>query len=348
MSPANPAGRGWSRAYRLALFVLPSHLRHKHGEAMQALFERELSSTDRFSSRMATTVVAMMDVLGRAPYEWGHVAGGTHPAAIAADALEYQRPVGTSDMMRRLVLPFAVAFVAFTAMMLANYANQRSFAPPAHLERLLLAVPFTAALTIPAALFLAVAWASRQLRRATGSRVMPRGLRRSVLVVASGVAAFMLVFTSEIVPRANLRLQTVQMGRQARRNDRSMTIMELQQAAASLRAGVNPSSSTQQARDLREQEVGYRVEIQKKLVLAVSCLVLALAALALGWHSARAHAAVLVAAGIALCVLWFVSVMAGEALAESLVVPPIIAMWAGTELLLLMTLPALRSKRAVA
>jgi lipopolysaccharide export LptBFGC system permease protein LptF len=233
-------------------------------------------------------------------------------------------------------------------MMLANYADQHSFAPSAHLERLLLAVPFTAALTIPVALFLAVAWVSRQLRRATGSRVMPRGLRRSVLVVASGMAAFMLVLTSEIVPRANLQLQSVQLGRQARRNDRSMTIMELQQAAASLRTGVNPSSSTQQARDLRAQEVSYRVEIQKKLVLAASCLVLALAALALGWHFARVNAAVLVAAGITLCVLFVVSVMAGEALAESLVVPPIIAMWAGTELVLLMTLPALRSKRAVA
>jgi lipopolysaccharide export LptBFGC system permease protein LptF len=121
-----------------------------------------------------------------------------------------------------------------------------------------------------------------------------------------------------------------------------------QQAAASLRTGVNPSSSTQQARDLRAQEVSYRVEIQKKLVLAASCLVLALAALALGWHFARVNAAVLVATGITLCVLFVVSVMAGEALAESLVVPPIIAMWAGTELVLLMTLPALRSKRAVA
>ena len=345
MSPAAPTGRAWSRAYRLALFLLPSHLRHKHGEAMQALFERELASADGFSSRIATTVVVMMDVLRRAPYEWGHVAAGTHSAAVA-DA--HQRPVSTSDMMRRLVLPFAVAFVAFTAMMLVNYADQHSFAPSAHLERLLLAVPFTAALTIPAALFLAVAWASRQLRRATGSRVMPRGLRRSVLVVASGMAAFMLLLTSEIVPRANLQLQSVQMGRQARRNDRSMTIMELQQASASLRVGVIPSSSTQQARDLRVQEVGYRVEIQKKLVLAVSCLVLALAALALGWHSAGAHAVALVAASITLCVLFNVSVMAGESLAESLAVPPIYAMWAGTELLLLMTLPALRSKRAVA
>jgi hypothetical protein len=205
MSPASSEARGWSRVYRLALFVLPSLLRHKHGEAMQALFERELAATDQFSSRMATTVVAVMDVLRRAPYEWGHVAEGTHSAAVA-DA--HQRPVSTSDMMRRLVLPFAVAFVAFTAMMLANYADQHSFAPSAHLERLLLAVPFTAALTIPAALFLAAAWASRQLRRATGSRVMPRGLRRSVLVVASGMAAFMLVRFAGL---------TIRSGRGARR-----------------------------------------------------------------------------------------------------------------------------------
>ena len=126
-----------------------------------------------------------------------------------------------------------------------------------------------------------------------------------------------------------------------------MTIVELQRAAASLRAGVIPVGSTQAAHTLRIQEASYRVEIQKKLVLAVSCIALALAALALGWHFARVNAAVLVAASLTLCVMFVVSIMAGEAVAEALVVPPAISMWVGSALVLLMTLPALRSKRAI-
>jgi hypothetical protein len=338
---------GWCRLYRAALVALPRALREKHGEAMVALYARELIRAGSTWERATVTMVAIADVLRRAPYEWMHLALDTRQTPDADERREPLPPVRAVDVMRRLMRPFTVAFTVFTTAMLANYADQRALDPSAQLEQLLLAVPFTAALTVPAALFVAVALSIRQLRRATGSPVMPQGLRRAVLLVSSGVAAFMLVFTAVIVPRANQRLQSAQVGHHVPRNDRSMTIVELQRAAASLRAGVIPVGSTQAAHTLRIQEVSYRVEIQKKLVLTVSCIALALAALALGWHFARANAAVLVAASLTLCVMFVVSIMAGEAVAEALVVPPAISMWAGTAVVLLMTLPALRSKRAI-
>src|SRR5678809_878927 len=69
----------------------------------------------------------------------------------------------TRQLLRRHAVAFAVSFVALTAALLANYAVKKlpelgaiGVPTATMVEALLLAVPFTAAMTIPMAVFVAV------------------------------------------------------------------------------------------------------------------------------------------------------------------------------------------------
>ena len=69
----------------------------------------------------------------------------------------------TRQLLRRHAVAFAVSFVSLTSILLANYAVKRlpelraSGVPTGTVvEFLLLAVPFTAAMTIPMSVFVAV------------------------------------------------------------------------------------------------------------------------------------------------------------------------------------------------
>jgi hypothetical protein len=153
------------------------------------------------------------------------------------------------QLLRRHATPFAMAFGSLTVLLLANYAVQH--VPPlvargapvgTIVEVLLLAVPFTLALTVPVAVFLAVSWvfmrlgAEGVLASARGER---RGIRRLVAPVsgaAAVIATLTLVSNTEIVPRANTRLVTVFAGAPQEPSDRTMTVGELREAARRARS----------------------------------------------------------------------------------------------------------------
>ena len=247
--------------------------------------------------------------------------------------------LATRQLLRRLAAAFAVSFVSLTVVLLANYAARRlpelraSGAPAGTIvDVLLLAVPFTAAMTIPMAVFVAVLAVFTRLG-AEGTlavaRREPDGIRRlvaPVLGAAICVGALTLVSNAQIVPRANERLAAALAGGAPERGDRMMTIGELRTAARSARADTGP--------DARARAAYYEVEIQKKYALAAACVVLALAGAAIPLLFPRGGGVLVIGASLAVFSAYYVCLVAGESLADRLVVSPFAAMWMANALLL--------------
>jgi lipopolysaccharide export LptBFGC system permease protein LptF len=244
----------------------------------------------------------------------------------------------TRQLLRRHVTPFAGSFVALTAILLGNYAAKRlpelsARGVPARtvVEYLLLAVPFTAAITIPMAVFITVLWvftrlgAEGALAAAQRERDGVRRLIAPVLAAAAAVAALTLVSNAYIVPRANERLAVLASGA-TERSDRMMTISELQAAARSARVEAAPDAVARAA--------SYEVEVQKKYALAAACVFLALAGAALGLRFPRGGVGLVIGASSAIFSAYYVCLTAGESLADRLVVSPFVAMWMANALLL--------------
>ena len=245
----------------------------------------------------------------------------------------------TQQLLRRHAAPFGLSFVAMTAVLLANYAAKQlpqlsaKGAPAGKMvEALLLAVPFTAAMTIPMAVFIAVLWvftrlgAEGMLAAAQRERDGVRRLLAPVLGITAVVAALTFVLNSQIVPRANERLAAVLASGALERTDRMMTIGELRAAARSARADAGT--------DAIARAVSYEVEIQKKYVLATACVLLALAGAALALRFPRGGVGLVIGASCAVFSAYYVCLIAGEALADRLIVSPLLAMWLANALLL--------------
>jgi lipopolysaccharide export LptBFGC system permease protein LptF len=334
----------WRHLYRLALRTLPAALRRKHGEAMAALFLRELHGADGRGDRARIALSAVGDVLRRAPYEWVHGAADTPDAADDTMTLP---PMRVRNVAAQLLVPFAASFVMSTGIMIALYL-QRSRFDVSPVEQFVLSLPYMCVLTVPLALCIAVAWVARHTRRGVGSLRMPPGLQRAVLIVSAGVAAFTLLLGAEIVPRANARLVAIRYGNANSQSDRTMTLVELRRATERLQRRAQASPATYSAHAARVQVAELQVEYHKKLVLAASCIVLAFVGLALGWYLAHANAAVVLLASSGGFVLFVLSLMAGESLADSLATSPALAMWAGTELLFAAALVSAATQRMAA
>lgn len=127
-----------------------------------------------------------------------------------------------------------------------------------------------------------------------------------------------------------------------------MTLGELHRAARTLEVRTRATTNVTSIHAYRVQIAALDVEYHKKLVLAASCIVLALVGLALGWYMARLHAAVVVLSSLGVFVLFVVSIMAGESMADRLTVSPAFAMWAGTELLVYAVLFNAAAQRSAA
>ncbi len=245
----------------------------------------------------------------------------------------------TGQLLRRLAASFTIAFTGLTAALLFLYAsrqisvlNARGASAGTIAMFLLLSAPFTAAMTIPMAVFLSVLHeftrlgANGTLAAARGARDGVRRLVVTVLAAAVGVSALAMVVTAEIVPRANERLTAVLSGGAALQTDRTMTIGALREAARNVRPGSEPVSLVRAA--------AYEVEIQKKLALPAACLVLALAAMAIAFRLPRGGTLLVVSASLAVFGAYYVLIMTGENLAERLVVSPVVGMWGANALLL--------------
>ena len=343
-----------TRMYRLALYLLPVELRRKHGATMEALFLRELASASARGGLAGALAWAegVGDVVRRAAYEQvrpnreaAHLNGAPMP------------PITTGQLLRRHAVTFIMTFVALTAPLLFLFARNTivpamgayGASSGAMAEAVLLAVPFTAALTIPMAVLLTVLrefsrlGADGALAAACGVRHGARRLVLPVVTAAVGVAVIAFVVTAEIVPRTNQRLAAALAGGAAAPNDRTMTIDRLRDAARAVRFASEPVART------RARAAAYEVEVQKKLALPAACVIMALIGMVVAFRIPRGGVGLVVGTSLVVFGAYYVLMMTGEDLAERLVVSPFVGMWAANALLTTAALLAIwqiRSPRA--
>lgn len=231
--------------------------------------------------------------------------------------------------LRRFAAPFVLSVVALTAILLANFLLRRlpglaAQGMPAG-EMLMIAVlalPFTLAMTVPMASFIAA------LR--VGARTTSREGSRQVLRLTTGasamVALVMLASNAVALPRADARLATALAGHSVRASDRTMTVDELRAAARQARNDEAPSRAA-----------ALDVEVQKKFALAAACVVLALAGAVIGLRFPRGGFRLLAGAGVVVFGAYYACLVAGESLADRLVLTPLVAMWMANAALLAAT-----------
>jgi lipopolysaccharide export LptBFGC system permease protein LptF len=258
-------------------------------------------------------------------------------------------------MLRRLAVAFAFAFISFTVALVFLYARNvlpRLSANGASAGDmtlvLLFAVPFTAAMTIPMSVLLAVLGEFRRLG-ANGTLAAARrthnGVRRLVMPVlwaAVGVAALAFLVTAELVPRTNARLSAALGATSGAPHERSMTIGALRDAARRVE-----SNAVARAEPVaRSRVAAYEVEIQKKLALPAACVVLALAGMAIAFAIPRGGTALVIGASLVMFTAYYMMLMSGEDLADRLVVSPFVGMWAANALVLTAALVVMWWRRA--
>ena len=150
----------------------------------------------------------------------------------------------------------------------------------------------------------------------------PDGIRRLITPVLGGAAIIAMTafgVNSELVPRANERLATLTAGPAHVRGDREMTISELRAEADRARASSDVDAASAASR--------FNVEIQKKYAIAAASFVLALTAVAIVLLFPRGGVVLFTGAAVGVVVLYYVGLVAGESLADRLVLSPVIAMW---------------------
>lgn len=328
----------WRRAYRVLLPLMPRGLRARQGDAMLGLFDRELRRSEPNGPRAVwrAGVTGLADLARRGVYE---------------RLSDERRALTTANVviLRNTAFAFIMTCAVLTATFVAKVALTRSTAPLSGtvLDVVLLSIPYTAALTIPMSVFIAVLWAAS--RRPTSapsddSSVSVGALRLApVICMATAVALCCLALNAELVPRANLRLQTIYSGRIAvAPSDRSMTLRELREAEATLVSA--PRAATASTTD-GATRASYEVEIQKKLALAAACVVLAMLAAGIASRASRISVGAQVAISLFVFAGYYVCIIMGEQLADSAAIPPALAMWSANIVVLVLAMLTLRVTR---
>jgi hypothetical protein len=342
----NSAHGFWRHAYGALLRLLPQGLRARQGDAMLELFDRELRRSEPDGKRAVWVVglTGLADLARRGAYE---------------RLTEERRALSAANVaiLRNTALVFIVTCAALTALFIAHGAVTRAAAPVdgTVFDVVLFSIPYSAALTIPMSVFIAVLWAAS--RRPTADLHQARSEYQSVdngtlrlvpvIGMASAVALCCLALNAELVPRANLRLQAMYAGKVAvAPSDRSMTLRELRQAEERLVSAPRAASaSTTDGATV----ASYEVEIQKKLALAAACVVLAL--LAAGIASGASRISIWAQGGISFVVFggYYVCIIAGEHLADRSAISPVLAMWSANIIVMMLavlTMPFARGGRA--
>ena len=332
----------WSRAYRVLLPLMPRGLRARQGAAMLELFDRELRRSVPDGARAVWVVglTGLADLARRGVYE---------------RLSEERRALTTANLtiLRHTAFAFMVTSAMLTALFVAKGAVTRAAAPISGTEYdvMLFSIPYTAALTIPMSVFIAVLWAASRGPTATLNQARSDDpsfsigtLRLApVIGMASAVALCCLALNAELVPRANLRLQAMYAGQVAvAPSDRSMTLHELREAEARL-VGAPRAAPTLETDGA--SVASYEVEIHKKLALAAACVVLAM--LAAGIASRGSRISIWAQAGISLVVFtsYYVCIITGEHLADRSAIPPALAMWSANIIVLVLAMLTLRVAR---
>jgi lipopolysaccharide export LptBFGC system permease protein LptF len=303
---------------------------------MQELFEREL---DQHAGRgrlllSAAALAGIADVVGRGLHE-----------RVSEERRNFIE--GDRVFLRQVAVAFVAALVTLETVFLLLGSRTRNIAGDRGLEILLFSVPFVAAMTIPMAMFVAALWStrrarfdSRRLPSETGAG-RPARVRLTPLVgFAALVAVLSLAVNTQLIPRANARLQVLYAGTvNVPRSDRSMTVQELRAAARQIEAERQAPGN----RAALERVAGYQVEIQKKFALAAASIFLTLLAVGITRRFASSGPSLLGVASAAVFTGYYVALMAGEHLAEQLVLSPVLAMWSGNLLVLVLAVLALKS-----
>jgi lipopolysaccharide export LptBFGC system permease protein LptF len=297
-------------------------------------------------------MVAELDSIADPAERTRFALGGT--AAIARLAvsgyLQAAIPGGPSmskltnrQLLRRHATPFAFSAISLTLLLLGNHAVQqlprmsaRGVPAGTIVEVLLLALPLTMALSIPMAVFLAVSWVFARLGAEgvlASARRERHGIRRlvaPVLGAAAVLAALTFVSNTQVLPLANARIAAVLEGAPPTLTDRTMTVGELREAARTAR--------TEPGADAAVRAAGYEVEIQKKFALAAACLVLAMAGAAITLRFPHGGVGLVLGASAFVFTGYYLSLLAGEALADRQVLSPLVAMWLANAFLLAVVL----------
>ena len=235
--------------------------------------------------------------------------------------------IPTWKLMRQHAVPFATALVTLTACLLVLYATHtipalrgRNASAGITIEAMALSIPFIVAMTAPMAVFIAVLSVFMGLGAKRPQSIPPKSRRMLIPVLGASaiIAALMLVINSEVVPRTNARLSSVLFGGSAR-SDREMTLGELRRA--------EKSASIEGGAWARKRAIHYRIEIQKKVALAVACMVLALAAAAISIRLRRGGIKIIIPSSVLVFVGYCGCLMGGESLAVQQRISPTLGMW---------------------
>lgn len=300
----------------------------------------------RFALGAGAAIVrlAVRGYRGTAVHTPSEIAGVSAPENAVTMRGPSMPTLATRTLLRRLATAFAVACVTLTALMLTHYAvrlsqqlSPRGAPAGTIVEALLLGVPFMLAMTVPMAVFLAVSWLFTRLAAegvlASAQRER-HGLRRLIAPVvgaAAVIGTLMFVSNSLVVPRTNARLAAVLTGSPPRAlSDRTMTIGQLRDAARSAR--------TDNGRAAAARAAAYEVEIQKKFALAFSCVVLAMAGVAIVLRFPRGRTGFALGAAGVVFTGYYLSLVTGESLADRQAISPFAAMWMANALLLAVVL----------
>ncbi len=325
--------RVWSRVYAAFLVLLPRALRDKHGQSMQELFDREVErnvSAGLFSVSM-TAMAGIADLVQRGIRER---AGMERRAWGNGDVL-LLRDTGVGFVFGFLVLTVFFVFLAVRSK-LELFSDDR-------LAVVLYAIPFTAAITIPMALFIAVLFAARGRTMSAALPAHAMSKRLAPLIgFATVIAVLLFGMNAEIVPRANARLEAIYSATtDVPRGNRSLTLTELHAKSQQFRV----EAGVINARTSRETLVGYQVETHKKFVLPVACVLLTLLAVGIVRRAPHAGLFLQVVASVIVFYGYYAVLSVGESLAMNMVFTPWLAMWSANILVLTIAMTTLWPRR---
>lgn len=346
------AHRVWRTAYRALLVLLPRELRERHGSAMLDLFARELARKEAqgLFAASAAALAGLGDLLGRGLRE-----------RIANERRHFGVP--ERRVLWQSVKGFALAFFVLTIAMLVWTTSReyRTFSDEQLPNLLWYSIPFTALVTIPMAVLIAVLFGLNGQERKESSVASSR--LTALYATTILVSMFSMLVSAEIVPRSNFLLQYEMSVGKARselykyRGDRSMTLFELMSHSRHLSAEMDrhraylramPSSSLDKSDPIAQHVNGLiegtrgelsatRVEIHKKFAIPAACFVFALFAVALTRRLRRIGMAWQMVVSLAVFTGYYMLLMAGETLADNGQLAPSLAMWGANVTLLLLT-----------
>ena len=336
---SHPASLPARLIQRFARFVAPRHADLVRGMLAELEVIAEPAERRRFALGALAAIVRLS--VGQRLPRASAAPGRSLPVIPSGPGGPRMSPTTHRQLAGRHLVPFLLSFIGLTAVFLsmfwarvASQLGERGASVGVMVEAVALGLPFTMAMTVPMAVFLSVTWvfsrpgAQDILLGARHDAWALRQLLLPVLLGASLIAALMFVSNTMVLPRANSRLMSVMAGAPTQPTDRTMSVDELRAAAQQVRATAGARGEARAA--------AYEVEVQKKFAMSAACIVLALAAVTISLRFPRGGAWLVAGSGVVVFMGYYIALIAGETLADRLVVSPVVAMWMANALVLVL------------